>query len=96
MFRDEPRDTWSVTKGGKFVGKNLLSDLRTIFTRNDPFGNVANILDALQEAINQRIGIRFGYRSGHERQVSESFQIRDVAIYGWSKSGQVRVTVDPH
>ena len=86
MFRDEPRDTWSVTKGGKFVGKNLLSDLRTIFTRNDPFGNVANILDALQEAINQRIGIRFGYRSGTKGKYQNPFRVRDVAIYGWEVS----------
>ena len=87
MYKDEPRDTWSVTKNGKFTGKNLLQDLRTIFTRNDPFGNVANILDALQEAINQRIGVRFGYRSGTKGKYQNPFKIRDVALYAWEVSG---------
>jgi Zn-dependent peptidase ImmA (M78 family) len=89
-YKDEPADTWSVTKNGKFVGKNLLPDLRTIFTRNDPFGNVANILDALQEAITQRIGIRFGYRSGTKGKYQNPFRIRDVAIYGYEVSGRDR------
>ena len=87
MYKDEPRDTWSVTKNGKFTGKNLLQDLRTIFTRNDQFGNVANILDALQEAINQRIGVRFGYRSGTKGKYQNPFKIRDVALYAWEVSG---------
>ena len=87
IYKDDPKDTWSVTKNGKFTGKNLLSDLRTIFTRNDPFGNVANILDALQEAISQRIGIRFGYRSGTKGKYQNPFEIRDVAIYAWEVSG---------
>ena len=87
IYKDNPKDTWSVTKNGKFTGKNLLDDLRTIFTRNDPFGNVANILDALQEAISQRIGFRFGYRSGTKGKYQNPFKIRDVALYAWEVSG---------
>ena len=71
MYKDEPRDTWSVTKNGKFTGKNLLQDLRTIFTRNDPFGNVANILDALQEAINQKDRGPLRLSKRHQRKIPE-------------------------
>ena len=73
-------------KGRKVCRQKPLRILRTIFTRNDPFGNVANILDALQEAINQRIGIRFGYRSGTKGKYQNPFRVRDVAIYGWEVS----------
>ncbi len=86
IYQDEPKDTWSVSRG-RFLGKELLQDLRTIFTRNDPFGNVANILDALQEAIDQRSGIRFGYRSGTKGKYQNPFKNRDAAIYGWEVSG---------
>jgi hypothetical protein len=81
-WKDDPSDGWSV-KRGQLEGKNLTGDVRTIFTRNDPFGNVANILDALQQAIDERIGIRFGYRSGTKGKYQNPFRLRDVAIFGW-------------
>ena len=92
-YKENPEDTWSVTKRGFLIGKSLVpkaagntSDLLTIFTRNDPFRNVATILNALQEAIDQRVGIIFGYRSGTRSKYQNPFRIRDVAIYGWQVS----------
>ena len=92
-YKDNPEDTWSVTKRGFLIGKKLFpksagntSDLLTIFTRNDPFRSAATILNALQEAIDQRVGIVFGYRSGTKSKYQNPFRIRDVAIYGWQVS----------
>jgi hypothetical protein len=84
---DDAPQGWSVTeRGGHLTGKELPDELRTIFTRSDRWGNVANLLDALQEAISQRIGIRFGYRSGTKGKYQNPFKIRDVGIYGWQVS----------
>ena len=85
-YKENPEDGWSTTKRGFLIGKKLTNDLRTIFTRNDPFRNVATILNALQEAIDQRVGIVFGYRSGTKSKRQNPFRIRDVAIYGWQVS----------
>ena len=85
-YKEEPQDTWSVTKRGFLVGKKLTDELRGIFTRNDPFSNVATILDALQQAIDQGVEIIFGYRSGTKGKYQNPFRIRDVAIYGWQVS----------
>jgi len=85
-YKENPEDGWSTTKRGFLIGKKLTNDLRTIFTRNDPFRNVATILNSLQEAIDQRVGIIFGYRSGTKSKYQNPFRIRDVAIYGWQVS----------
>jgi hypothetical protein len=82
QWKEEPSDGWSVRRG-QLEGKTLTNDLRTLFTRSDQWGNVANIIDALQQAIDQRIGIRFGYRSGTRGKYQNPFRLRDVAIYGW-------------
>jgi hypothetical protein len=95
QWKEEPSDGWSVRRG-QLEGKTLTDDLRTIFTRNDQWGNVANIIDALQQAINQRIGIQFGYRSGTKGKYQNPFRLRDVAIYGWqvgSMGGEGRATL---
>ncbi len=76
QWKEEPSDGWSVRRG-QLEGKTLTNDLRTLFTRSDQWGNVANIIDALQQAIDQRIGIRFGYRSGTRGKYQNPFRLRD-------------------
>ena len=85
-YKENPEDGWSTTKNGFLIGKKRDQRPGTIFTRNDPFRNVATILNALQEAIDQRVGIVFGYRSGTKSKRQNPFRIRDVAIYGWQVS----------
>jgi hypothetical protein len=85
-YRDDAPQGWKVTKQGWLTGKVLPDELRTIFTRNDRFGNVANILDALQESLSQRFGVRFGYRSGTKGKYQNPFEIRDVGLYAWMVS----------
>jgi DNA repair protein RadC len=85
MYKEEPQDGWSV-KRGRLFGKRLTADLRTILTRNDPFQNVATIIDALQQAIDQGIGVVFGYRSGTKGKFQNPFHLRDVALYTWEVS----------
>jgi len=88
--KEEPKDTWYISKTGRLVGKDLNSptgqEIYKLFTRNDPFGNVRNLLDALQEGVSQRIGIRFGYRSGTKGKYQNPFKIRDYAVYGFEVS----------
>ena len=86
LYKDDPQDTWSV-RMGRLIGKRLTPDLRAIFTRNDPFQNVATIIDALQQAIDQGVEIVFGYRSGTKGKYQNPFKIRNVAIFGWEVSG---------
>ena len=85
-YRDDAPQGWKVTKQGWLTGKVLPDELRTIFTRNDRFGNVANILDALQESLSQRFGVRFGYRSGTKSKYQNPFKIRDAGLYAWMVS----------
>ena len=88
--KEEPKDTWYISKTGRLVGKDLNSptgqEIYKLFTRNDPFGNVRNLLDAIQEGVSQRIGVRFGYRSGTKGKYQNPFKIRDYAVYGFEVS----------
>ena len=91
-YENEAPEGWKVTPrtktgaGGWLEGKKLTDELRTLFTRNDRFGNVANIIDAATEAIAQRIGVRFGYRSGTKSKYQNPFKLRDVGLYGFQIS----------
>ena len=82
-YEDSAPEGWGVTKQGWLAGKKLTDELYTLFTRNDRFGNVANLIDAATEAIAQRIGVRFGYRSGTKGNYQNPFKIRDVGLYGF-------------
>jgi len=62
-------------KSGKpqsIVGKELSSELRNVFTRNDPRGTINVLINDITESIKNRIQLNFLYRSGKPSKYSDN------------------------
>ena len=81
-------DSSYVGLGKGFEGTRIHDAFKRLFTRNDTRNNLSGIIDFLQQAINERTAIRFGYRSASRRNRSDynSFYERNVTPWAWQVS----------
>jgi len=54
------------------VGKKLSDELKAIFTRNDPFGNINTLINTATEAIMQKAQMTMLYRAGKPSKYSDN------------------------
>ncbi|MAN64816.1 MAG: hypothetical protein CMI60_23015, partial [Parvibaculum sp.] len=54
------------------VGKKLTDELKAIFTRNDPFGNINTLINTATEAIMQKAQMTMLYRAGKPSKYSDN------------------------
>jgi hypothetical protein len=54
------------------VGKKLTDELKAIFTRNDPFGNINTLINIATEAIMQKAQMTMLYRAGKPSKYSDN------------------------
>jgi hypothetical protein len=59
-------------KPQSIVGKELSSELRNVFTRNDPRGTINVLINDITESIKNRIQLNFLYRSGKPSKYSDN------------------------
>ncbi len=59
-------------KPQSIVGKELSSELRNVFTRNDPRGTINLLINDITESIKDRIQLNFLYRSGKPSKYSDN------------------------
>ena len=59
-------------KPQSIVGKELSSELRNVFTRNDPRGTINVLINDITESIKDRIQLNFLYRSGKPSKYSDN------------------------
>ena len=59
-------------KPQSIVGKELSTELRNVFTRNDPRGTINVLINDITESIKNRIQLNFLYRSGKPSKYSDN------------------------
>ena len=80
-----------VNKSGNAIaikGKTLSDEVRSVFTRNDPFGNINTLINVAQEAIRDKAQLNFLYRSGKPSKYSDNeLRPRVISPVGFNITG---------